>query len=122
VLAGFSGPEELALSVPLALTLLWQAGETPVETAFTVFVQLLDAQGRVIAQSDAPPAGGARPTTGWRPGEVIEDAHTLRWNAVAAAGPARLIAGLYDPVTGARVPLADGRDSVLLADALTVRP
>ena len=121
-LAGFSGPGDLSLSNAPQVTLVWQAGDTPIPTSYTVFVQVLDAQGRVIAQSDSAPASGARPTTGWRPDEAIEDAHVLEWNDLASPGPAEIIAGLYDPLTGLRAPLADGRDAALLTNSLTVRP
>ena len=122
VLVGRDGPgTAISLGEPPQVTLVWGAGESPVETSYTVFVQLLDAAGRVIAQSDALPGGGARPTTGWRAGEVIEDTHTLQWNPNVAPGEAVLIAGLYDAATGQRVPLADGTDYALLGP-VTVRP
>jgi hypothetical protein len=122
-LAGFTlEGGSLSLAAPPQVTLIWRAAEEPVETSLTVFVQLLDAQGRVIAQSDALPAAGARPTTGWRRGEVIVDPHTLTWNGLAAPGDARLIAGLYDPASGQRARLADGSDYAVLADDLVVAP
>lgn len=122
VLLGRIGPgDEISLTEPPPVTLVWQAGETPVETSYTAFVQLLDAAGHVIAQSDALPGGGVRPTTGWRAGEIIEDTHTLQWNAGAAPGEAMLIAGLYDAASGQRVALASGKDYALLGP-VTVRP
>jgi hypothetical protein len=106
--------ETLHRDAPLEVTLVWQAGETTPTTSYTVFVQLLDATGRVIAQSDRVPAEGMRPTTGWRAGEYIVDRHTLMLNADAAPGVATLIAGLYDAATGTRVPLAGGVDAAVL--------
>ena len=103
---------------PFGLTLLWQAAGAT-DTAYTVFVQLVSDDGRVLAQSDSPPAGGARPTTGWRESEYIEDAHRLTFHADASAGAARLIVGLYDPVSGARV--AAGAADHLVLQAVTVR-
>ncbi|HYO88167.1 MAG TPA: hypothetical protein VER79_05930, partial [Candidatus Limnocylindrales bacterium] len=122
-LLGFTlANEALSLTEAPQVTLVWRAGDGPAETSFTVFVQIIDAQGRVTAQSDALPAGGTRPTTGWRVGEIVEDAHTLTWNSLAAPGEATLIAGLYDTVTGTRVRLADGSDSALLEAGLRVSP
>lgn len=121
-LIGRAGPAEpVMLNEPVQVTLVWRAGDTPVATGYTAFVQLLDAGGRVIAQSDSVPSGGARPTTGWRAGEVIEDEHPLTWNETAVPGEATLIAGLYDAATGARVPLADGGDYATLG-TISVRP
>jgi len=99
---------------PFGLTLVWQAAGAT-DTAYTVFAQLVSDDGRVLAQSDSPPAGGARPTTGWREGEYIEDAHTLTFHADASAGAARLIVGLYDPVSGARVAAGETDHLVLQA-------
>ena len=122
-LLGFTlANESLSLAEAPQVTLVWRAGEEPVTDILTVFVQLVDPQGRVIAQSDALPAGGMRPTTGWRAGEVVVDEHTLAWNGLAAPGDAVLIAGLYDAVTGNRVPLADGGDSAVLSSVVRVIP
>lgn len=97
------------------VTLYWQT-DGPLSAGYKVFVQLLDSNGQLLAQSDAVPAQGQRPTTGWLPGEIITDAHTLSLPAdVPPGSPVRLIAGLYNPVDGSRLPLADGR-----GDAITV--
>jgi 4-amino-4-deoxy-L-arabinose transferase-like glycosyltransferase len=120
-LAGFTlGGDSADRTQPVSVTLVWQAAEATA-LSYTVFVQLVDENGQVIAQSDAVPAGGTRPTTGWRPGEYIEDAHLLRFNENAAPGSATLIAGLYDPVSGQRVRRADGSDAVVLLPGVVVR-
>jgi len=117
-----SAPQAIDRSAPLSITLVWQAHATP-ETSYTVFVQALDAQGRLIAQSDALPAQGARPTTGWRPGEYIIDTHELIFKSEAAPGPARIIVGLYNPVTGQRAPPANdsGDAAISLPTPLTLK-
>lgn len=89
--------------------LFWHAaGPTP--TPLTVFLHLVDGAGRLVAQADGPPAGGALPTDAWLPGEQLLDERRLPLTGVPP-GDYRLLAGLYDPVTGKRVPLADGSDS-----------
>lgn len=115
-------PRAIERSAPLSITLIWQAHATP-ETSYTVFAQVLDAQGRLIAQSDALPAQGARPTTGWRPGEYIIDTHALTFKPDAAPGPARIIVGLYNAATGQRVtPAGDSGDAAIsLPTPLTIR-
>lgn len=120
-LIGFSAPESAPLNAAPQVTLVWR-GAAAAETSYTVFVQLLNADDRVIAQSDAIPAAGSRPTTGWRAGEYIEDRHTLTFNELAAPGRARLIAGLYDAVTGERVRLAEGGDAVALGEIEIIAP
>ncbi|MFQ3568532.1 MAG: glycosyltransferase family 39 protein [Aggregatilineales bacterium] len=115
-LVGFS-LEPVSLSASPQVTLVWRADDTTARDSYTVFVQLINDDGRVIAQSDALPAAGARPTSGWRPNEYIEDRHSLAYNSLAAPGRVRLIAGLYNALTGERVRTEDGRDAVeLLVD------
>ncbi len=88
------------------LTLYWRADER-VRTGYTVFVQLLDGQGRVRAQADSVPRNGSYPTFWWLPGEVVADPLALELPADLPDGESyRLIAGLYDPATGDRLPAA----------------
>lgn len=121
-LVGYRLSEPLSLDVPPMLTLVWQGDSAPSEVSYTVFAQLLNAEGRVIAQSDSIPATNTRPTTGWRSGEYIEDAHTLTYNALAASGDVTLIVGMYNAADGQRVRLADGRDFVTLAEGVPLQP
>ncbi len=88
------------------LALIWRC-TGPVETSYAVFVHLLDANGRIVAQHDAPVPGGGVPTAGWQPGEVVVDEHPVAVPADLPPGDYRLIAGLYDPVTWARLPVLD---------------
>ena len=90
------------------LTLYWQAADFP-RADYSVFVHALDESGAIIAQSDGPPAGV--PTWCWIPGEVVADERVL-----VAPGPIRGVAvGLYDPVTGARLPVSPpAADDVIL--------
>ena len=88
----------------LTVTLVWQAIATPPED-YTVFVQLLDAQNQVIAQNDSAPQNGTAPTGSWAAGEVVADDHTLALPAGLTPGSYRLIAGLYRPGDGQRLPV-----------------
>jgi 4-amino-4-deoxy-L-arabinose transferase-like glycosyltransferase len=106
---------------PLSVTLVWRAGDDPIANSYTAFVQLVGQDGKLIAQSDAIPANGQHPTTSWRPGEYILDTHVLTFHPEATAGPARLIAGLYDAQTGARVRFEDGSDALTLNPKIDVR-
>ncbi|MCS6801688.1 MAG: DUF2723 domain-containing protein [Chloroflexota bacterium] len=89
--------------------LFWRAaGPTP--APLTVFLHLVDGAGRLVAQADGPPADGALPTDAWLPDERLLDERRLPLRSVPP-GDYRLLAGLYDPVTGQRVLLAHGGDS-----------
>ena len=107
---------------PLALTLYWQATGPLGDAPLTVFTHLLDASGRLIAQHDSPPAEAQRPTPGWTTDETVIDAHRLTFTDPAYTGDAVLEVGLYDPVTGARLPTPDGTGRILLPTPLRVIP
>ena len=79
------------------LTLYWQALDFP-RAEVSAFVHALDAAGVTIAQSDGPPA--AVPMWCWVPGEVVADERRL-----AAENVAGFAVGLYDPLTGQRLPV-----------------
>jgi uncharacterized membrane protein len=97
------------------LTLYWQA-QAPIDTSYTVFAQLLGPAGDIRAQLDSVPQGGGYPTTWWLPGEVVADSLTLELPPDTPRDASyRLIVGLYDPVTGARLVVAGtGADFVEL--------
>jgi len=94
------------------LTLYWRALAL-MDTPYTVFVHLLDAQNRVIAYGDAEPGNGTLPTTGWIENEYIVDPHTLALGETAP-GTYSIEIGVYDPVTGTRLKTSDGQDRVLI--------
>lgn len=83
---------------PLPLTLYWRA-VGPTRADLTVFVHLVDAEGQTVAQADGPPAGGAQPSSGWVPGEIVIDARMIDLPADLAPGAYRLHVGFYDPAT-----------------------
>lgn len=95
-----------------SLILYWQS-LIPAATDYILFLHLLDANGNLITQADAPPTNNAYPTSWWSPGEIIADRHLLP----ALTGPTTLRLGLYDLASGQRLPvtkstLPGGSDSV----------
>ncbi len=85
------------------LTLYWQA-QREMETAYKVFVHLLDGSGQIVTQVDREPQAGEAPTTGWLAGEVVVDEIEIPVTGVVATTQSVAV-GLYDPVTGRRVPV-----------------
>ncbi|NJL94184.1 MAG: hypothetical protein HC915_10880 [Anaerolineae bacterium] len=80
-------PEAVEVGTPFAVEVVWQAEPAPdLRVDYVVFVQLLTPDGRLLAQSDAPPAAGTRPASGWLPHEFILDLHTLDWKALDYRG------------------------------------
>ncbi len=78
----------------LQLQLQWTT-DAALATRYKVFVQLLAADGVLVAQRDSIPAGGQAPTTSWRLGATVIDNHALSIPDLAA-GAYTLIVGLYD--------------------------
>ena len=73
-----------------------------------VFNHLLDDNGALLAGDDGL---WVDPQT-LRPGDVFLQRHYL--SRPEGAPPATISFGLYDPMTGARIPLVDGQDSITL--------
>jgi hypothetical protein len=114
-LVGFDLPNatHLATGQSLPVTLVWQA-TTETEGDYKVFIHLLDANGQLVAQSDAVPGNWTRPTSGWQAGEFITDSHTLDLRPQLPPGEYRLVAGMYNAGSGQRLPVIPGGDSVEL--------
>ena len=107
--------ENGASSTLLCLRLYWTAAVTPTED-YTVFVQLLSPDGRLVAQSDSQPALGRLPTSFWDPNEIVLDDHELRIDRDLSSGRYRLIAGMYLLATGQRLPVEGGGDHITLTE------
>jgi hypothetical protein len=86
------------------IDLLWQPLR-PLDADYTSFVQVLDANGAKIAQSDHQPGGVFYPTSLWQPGDTLRDRHTLALSAGAPSGPYQLLVGMYRLVDGEIIPL-----------------
>ncbi len=103
----------------LSPALHWQAVQPP-DADYTVFSQLVGPDGVVWAQHDSPPQSGRFATGLWQPGDPVVDRHLLELPADMPPGAYRLLVGMYEPSTGARLaasaangtPWAD--DAVLL--------
>ena len=97
----------------LRVRLVWQA-QGPSTRPLKRFLHLVDPSGRVVTQQDAPPGEDRWPTSGWLAGQVITDQAELALPVDLPAGEYQLAIGLYDPQSGARVPVA-GSDHWRLA-------
>ncbi|MFN8498380.1 MAG: glycosyltransferase family 39 protein [Anaerolineae bacterium] len=94
----------------VTIDLKWRAAR-PMDKNYVVFAHLYDEAGRLVAQHDSQPQGGGRPTSGWSTTRSIPDFHGLMLPR-DVAGQLSLRVGLYDPATGERLRLDDGRDMV----------
>lgn len=102
------------------LTLYWRA-EDEMNVDYTVFVHVVDEEGRSLAQYDSYPAAGDYPTTVWEIGEIVNDRRELALPAGLAAGTYRVEVGMYDLQTLQRLPAFDA-DSARLPDDRILLP
>jgi len=96
----------------VAVELVWQI-DGIVTADEKVFVHLIAANGELVAQHDARPAGEGRPTQTLSSGEIIVDRHGIGLPA-EVCGPLTIRLGLYDAITGDRLRLKDGADFVTI--------
>lgn len=102
------------------VTLRWRALRS-IDTRYTVFVHLIDGADYLWGQRDSEPAGGQRPTSGWRPGEEVVDRAGVPVLPGTPPGHYQLEIGLYDAQTGRRLPVS-GPDGQSLGDRLLIGP
>lgn len=86
----------------LHLTLYWQV-LAPLEENYTVFVHLLDEEGRIWGQQDSQPLAGFYPTSFWDEGEIVRDEYQLRIDPQAPGGEYEIVVGIYLLATGERL-------------------
>jgi hypothetical protein len=97
----------------LPVEFVWQP-QQHLQADYNLFLQLLAADGSLLAQHDSPPNGGYTPTSTWQPGQPVIDHHALAIPLDLPAGDYRLIAGLYNPATGHRLAVDQKGDFVEL--------
>jgi len=111
----------LACADRLDVALVWRADAFPPPDAH-IFVHVLDTRDALIAQHDSPPLQGLLPFWQWQPGDRARDEHPIDLPAPSEGASYTLAVGLYDVVTGQRIPaaLADGsrppNDAVSVGD------
>jgi hypothetical protein len=97
-LAGFSHPPKTgAVGLPLALTLYWQAMDTP-DADYRAELHLQDDQGRNVATMRWAPGRESYPTSRWAAGTVVRDERALLVPAAYETAPG-------EPVTSGRYQL-----------------
>ncbi len=78
--------------LPVSLHVAWQTTQV-IHNDYTVFAQLLDGSGQLLAQVDQQPQAGRFPTSTWQNSDVIRDVYTFghpttQWR--------KIIIGFYD--------------------------
>ncbi len=105
-LLGYELDERALQTGRLPITLYWRGAQS-IGADFSVFIHVVDAGGKMIAQQDGPTQQGNAPTSWWEPGVLMQDVHTLTWPTELAPGNYRIELGVYDSTTGRRLPIFD---------------
>ena len=87
-------PATLAPGQSLGVVLYWEPLQL-MGADWTSFVQVLNAEGEKLGQSDHRPGGDFHPSSLWALGERLADTHTISLGDRLGSGPYRLVAGLY---------------------------
>jgi len=95
----------------LLLTLYWRA-QREMDKDYTVFIHLVDEEGKIWAQEDNQPEGGFYPTSFWDEGEIVRDEHELLLAADMPEGEYELRVGMYILETMERLMVIDSEEKV----------
>lgn len=106
-LNGYSLTAQTQPGGAILLTLQWESLQ-PVNYNYQVFVHLLDQFGNKVAQRDGQPVQWMRPTSTWKLNEEIVDRYGLLLPDTLPTGVYTIAVGLYDPVSGQRLPVSAG--------------
>jgi len=93
------------------LALQWQ-NDQPLNQDYTITIQWLDQNHRLIAQIDNPPLGGAYPTSTWQPRRPITDSYELELPPTITPGDYLLVVGVYDWQTLQRLSITSDHEQL----------
>lgn len=93
------------------LTLYWRSLSFS-EKNYTVFVHASGPDQVIRGQWDSVPVGGQYPTSGWLPGEVVEDHYEVLMGRDVPPWKYDVFVGMYDSLTGERASIYSPRAPV----------
>jgi 4-amino-4-deoxy-L-arabinose transferase-like glycosyltransferase len=97
------------------VALFWQALADPGED-FLPRLQLVDADGEILAELTEKPVAGTYPTAWWRAGELVRDPHALPIAATVPPGFHRLALSLVRASSGEPVEMERGQTAMDLGE------
>jgi hypothetical protein len=87
--------------------LIWQQRDVTIPDTTSVFVQVLDGNGRLLAQADGPPLGIRPSLLAATPAWTLFDLREIELPEGETAVPTTLLVGVYDFASGQRSPATD---------------
>jgi hypothetical protein len=103
----------------LNLRVYWQTNKLLTEN-YTIFTQLLDRNGGLVAGQDSQPLGGYFPTDRWPANEIVTDIVRLQVPADLPPGDYTLVTGMYLLETLERLPVLDNASNHVILTTLSV--
>jgi serine/threonine-protein kinase len=99
------------------VTLVWQV-LNPIPDAYTTFIHVTDAGGKIVTQLDRPPLQGNQPTNTWTVGAELIDPYNLILPKSIEPGMYEIHVGLY--IGEDRLPVLDPGRARASEDAVVV--
>jgi hypothetical protein len=115
-LFGYDVPSRITAD-QFEVALYWHALE-PDGQDYTIFMHLIDNQGKLVAQADGPPQNGRYPTSILESGEQIVDTHLFTLPEDLPSGEYQILMGVYHPETGTRLPAINENNKRLSNDTV----
>jgi hypothetical protein len=104
----------------LNLKVYWQTDE-PLAEDYTIFTQLLDSSGKLVAGHDSQPLAGYFPTSQWPAHEVVTDIVPLPLPGELPPGSYTLITGMYLLETLERLPVSGAPDNSVVLTTIEIK-
>ncbi len=104
----------------LRLVLYWRVLQQ-IQDDYTVFVHVARADGSALVQLDVQPREGARPTSAWGVGELVNDPYELSIPSDALPDIYWLKVGMYLQATMQRLPVVEPGQATVLQDSVLVK-
>jgi hypothetical protein len=106
------------------VVLEWALPEA-IDRDYKTFVHVLDEAGNLAFQSDRLPLNALLPMTRWTAQQPMRDAHAMVAPRSLTAGRYSVMVGVYEPLTGQRLPAYQGGrwigDAVTVGSAIALR-
>lgn len=113
-------PSALRPGDTLNLKVYWQT-DAPLAHNYTVFTQLLNSSGALVAGKDSQPLGGHLPTGQWPAGEIVTDMLDLSLPDNLPPGQYKLITGMYLLETLERLPVPDSTGDYITLTTVEIK-
>jgi hypothetical protein len=101
----------------VTVSLRWLPDGTSIPDTTSIFVQVLDANGRLLTQADGPPLGIRPGLLAASPADLLLDLRMMKLAEGETAVPHTVLVGVYDFASGERSPAYDANGQPLPDDA-----